>query len=71
MTRSIALDVAELQVLSAPGRTLQDDSLLEAVRCYYCGDDATTPFITAEDDLTGRRNQPRQRIRRVQVVFKS
>src|SRR5438045_7949880 len=54
MTRSIALDVTELQVLSAPGRTLQDDSLLEAVRCYYCGDDATTPFITAEDDLTGR-----------------
>jgi len=29
-------------------------SLFEAVRCYYCGGNAATHFITAEDDLTGR-----------------
>src|SRR5437899_69284 len=33
MTRSIALDITESQVLSTPGEPLQDDSLLEAVGC--------------------------------------
>ena len=29
-------------------------STFEAVACYYCGGERVTPFLTAEDDLTGR-----------------
>jgi SAM-dependent methyltransferase len=28
--------------------------VLEPVACYYCGGEACTPFLTAQDDLTGK-----------------
>jgi len=29
-------------------------AMLERVRCYLCGSDASRPFVVAEDDLTGK-----------------
>ncbi len=34
--------------------TNTDDTLFETVTCYYCGSPAHTPFVLAQDDLTGK-----------------
>src|SRR5262245_50371030 len=42
-------------LLPAPN-TVKDSALvgLESIACYHCGSDAATPFLAAEDDLTGK-----------------
>jgi SAM-dependent methyltransferase len=42
------------RICPAPSPEAQDASRFEAVDCYHCGANHAVPFITAEDDLTGR-----------------
>lgn len=47
-----------MTAVAPPPRAVQaqhpNTSQLETVRCYLCGDEASTPFITAQDDYTGK-----------------
>lgn len=35
-------------------RVPPDPSIFEPIACYYCGETACSPFVMAQDDLTGK-----------------
>lgn len=39
---------------AAPAFAMNDSGTFEPVRCYLCGSDDSTPFVQAQDDLTGK-----------------
>jgi SAM-dependent methyltransferase len=53
MTPATALASNALPLASGMASS-QASPLFEPVRCYLCGSDASSPFISAQDDLTGK-----------------